>query len=282
MDWGRMSLCIKALSEQTYPSNLFEVIIVNNNPEDQTPDNYWLPENQKIITEEKPGSYAARNAALKIAKGDIIGFTDSDCIPDKNWITNAVNYLNSHKDCSRVAGRIPIIYKSGQPTVVELYNEVYAFPQKWQVQQVGTSVTANLFTYKHVFEKVGTFDDTLMTMGDSEWARKAHLAGFKIDYVENVVVHHPARTFAELVKKEKRLGGGDGILRKKSRIGAINFIKFLNSLRPRIKEIKFMNVQGSDLNIKDRVKLLFIRHYLLSIRDFEKFRVQMGKAPNRE
>src|SRR3954452_20493964 len=115
-DWKRLSLCVNALADQSYSKDKFEVIIVNNNPADTIPANFILPDNAIIITEEAPGSYAARNAALRMAKGEIIGFTDSDCIPDPNWIKNAVDYLESNSTCSRIAGKIAVFFETSNPT----------------------------------------------------------------------------------------------------------------------------------------------------------------------
>ena len=83
---------MNALTKQTYPKNRFEVIVVNNDPADPCPC-IPLPDNFVLTTEGKPGSYAARNAGIKIAKGEILAFTDSDCIPHSNWIEQAVNIL---------------------------------------------------------------------------------------------------------------------------------------------------------------------------------------------
>src|SRR5688572_8110282 len=126
-DWERLDLCIAALTRQTYPREAFEVIIVNNDPADQPPAGLLLPENYRLITEAKTGSYAARNTALKIVRGTIIGFTDSDCIPDADWISNAVSYLAATPGCSRVAGHISIFYQSHRPSVAELYNTIFSF-----------------------------------------------------------------------------------------------------------------------------------------------------------
>lgn len=280
-DWNRLALCMKAIVNQTYPRENFEVIIVNNDPEDSVPGNFYLPENFKIILEPKPGSYAARNTGLRIAKGNIIAFTDSDCIPDKDWIKNAVDYFAINKSCSRIAGHISIIYKSAKPTISELYNNVYSFPQKWHVEKVGTSVTANLFTYKYIFDKVGYFDETLMSMGDSRWAKQAGQAGYLLDYVENVIVHHPARNLSELVKKEKRLGGAEGTFRKKSSSRLKNIYAFLYGLRPRKGESEFLSFQGRGLSKVDKALIYSLRFYLLIIRGYERLRVQLGKKPNR-
>jgi glycosyltransferase involved in cell wall biosynthesis len=282
-DWNRLSRCLNALQKQTYPRHMFEVIVINNDLEDNAPLNFLLAENHKLIVEEKPGSYAARNTGLKVAKGEIIGFTDSDCVPNEDWIENAVNYLLNNPTCSRVGGNILIFNKSSKPTLVESYNNVYSFPQKWHINKRGTSVTANLFTYKYVFEKVGLFDEKLMSMGDSKWAKQAGKAGYKLHYVENVIVRHPARTLSELIKKERRLGGAEGTFKKDSsnKIKNLNVYKFLRSFKPQKKEFEFLAYQGKGLSIVTKFSLFALKYYLEIVRAFERLRVQMGKKPNR-
>ncbi len=280
-DWKRLSSCIKALSDQTFSKDMFEVIIVNNNPNNAAPENFLLPENCKVIAEGTPGSYAARNAALRIAKGEIIGFTDSDCIPDKNWIENAVAYFTNNNDCSRIAGKVSIFFESTNPSSTELYDKVYAFNQKGYVS-FGTGVTANLFTYKYLFSKVGFFDENLMSGGDYFWGTQAHKKGYKIDYVKDVIVNHPARgTLRELIKKERRVGGSQAIFLYKNNGLVINVIQFIKELRPRIGTLKQILNKGKELTFNDKIYIFLLRHYLLIIRAYEKLRVQMGKKPNR-
>lgn len=281
-DWDILKKCIHALENQTFPKDKIEVIIVNNNPGGQVPANFTLPANFKLITEARPGSYVARNTALKIAKGDIIGFTDSDCIPDKNWIKGAVDFLRENKKFSRVAGKVDILQKSKKPTVIEKYNQIYSFPQKWLVNHGGGSVTANLFTYKYVFDKVGGFDDKVMSMGDKFWGIKAQKAGFPIAYVEHVIVHHPPRNWAELVKKEKRHGGAVVIQEVKDTPLKL-YLNFLYEFRPRFSAIKYMFGRNryKDRRIKDRFTIPFLRHYLMLVRAYEALKVRLGKEPNR-
>lgn len=278
-DWERLSLCVKALAHQSYTQELFEVIIINNDPTDPAPANFVLPDNFKIITEAKPGSYAARNAGLKMAKGEIIAFTDADCIPSPDWIQNAVYYLNNNRFCSRIAGYIEIFYNNPKPTTAEYYNSIFAFPQKSHATYSGTSVTGNMITYKNVFDAVGVFDDTLLSLGDLEWGKRAHKAGFQIQYVENVRVKHPARTLKELIKKEKRVGGGQGSMGRSSTVR--NLINYLADNRPRLYIIKHIYRYSKGIGLLDKVKVLLLRHYLLYIRATEKLRVQSGKQPER-
>ena len=281
-DWKRLSLCLNALSKQSFAKEDFEIIVVNNDPGDAVPSDYLLSDNCKIITEPKPGSYAARNAAIKISRGKIIGFTDSDCIPDKNWIRNAVKYLSDNNTCSRIAGKIEIFFKSAKPSKTELYDKVFAFNQKGYVHESGTCVTANLFTYLYVFKNIGYFNENLMSGGDFSWGTLAQKEGYKIDYVENVIVNHPARgNLKELIKKEKRVGGSQAIfLKEKSNI-LVNIAQFIIELRPRRGALKWIFNKGKELSINNKIYIYLLRHYLLGLRAYEKLRVQTGKKANR-
>ena len=172
--------------------------------------------------------------------------------------------------------------ETSKPTNAQLYDKLYAFNQKGYVYKSGTSVTANLFTYKHVFDKVGYFDEDLMSGGDFLWGTLAHENGYKIDYVENVIVQHPAReNFKALVKKERRVGGSQAIFLKKNDSMVSNIFKFLKDLMPHLHELKFIFSNAKGLTPLNKINIFLIRQYLLSIRAYEKLRVQMGKKPNR-
>jgi glycosyltransferase involved in cell wall biosynthesis len=281
-DWVRLSKCLNALEQQNFSKEKFEIIVVNNNPDDPVPNGFFIPENCSVITEQKPGSYAARNAALKIAKGEIVGFTDSDCIPDNNWIRNAVNYLIANPECSRIAGNVSIFFETINPTRAQLYDKLYAFNQKGYVNKSGTGVTANLFTYKKVFDKIGYFDESLMSGGDFLWGIRAYKNGYKIEYVEEVIINHPARdTLRELAKKEKRVGGSQAKFLNKKSNTLLDFLKFLKEFRPRLNDMRFIFSQGKEMTITDKICIYILRQYLLMIRAYSKLKVQMHKKPNR-
>lgn len=280
-DWERLNICVAALQKQTYPKDRFEVIITNNDPSDPRPAQFVLPENFSIIDVVKPGSYAARNAGIRLAKGEIIGFTDSDCIPARDWIQNAVQYFLDHPSCSRIAGHISIFYHHKQPTSAELYDSMYSFRQKRYAEEKGTCVTGNMFTYKVVFQKVGLFNEKQFSYGDLIWGQQAHRAGYPIHYVRKVVVQHPARSMRELVKKERRLGGGAGIHKRGKISPATLFFNLINGCRPRVTEVKYVFKNGKELDFLQKCTVLFIRHYLLNVRTYEQIRVTLGKSPNR-
>jgi GT2 family glycosyltransferase len=281
-NWDLLIKCIDALDSQSFSKDNFEVVIINNDSEDTLPSDLKLPENFIFIEEKKPGSYAARNTGLRIAKGEIIGFTDSDCIPDKDWIKNAVTYFKLNPDCSRIAGNILITRKSVKPSIVETYNQIYGFPQQAVLKNKGGSMTANLFTYKSIFDKVGFFNENLMSYGDLDWGSLATKAGYRIDYVKDVIVYHPPRTLKELVIKEKRLGGGGIYFYKKKRSNWFNVLKFIYQLRPRTGALRFMVSSFKDFKLRDVISIPILRYFLHVVRHYEALRVQFGKKPNRE
>lgn len=81
---------------------LFEVIIVN----DGTPDNSMrivdefaaMHSNLTIINQENQGLSAARNAGMKVAKGDYIWVVDSDDLIADSSITEAIQMIESCHD----------------------------------------------------------------------------------------------------------------------------------------------------------------------------------------
>ena len=77
--------CITSLLDQDYPMDKYEIIFVDNGSTDHTLkilNNF--NKNIKILKEPIESSYRARNKGIMNTKGDIIAFTDSDCVADYN------------------------------------------------------------------------------------------------------------------------------------------------------------------------------------------------------
>ena len=226
-DWRRLRLCIDALNQQDFSQEDYEIIIVNNDPQDEPPKDFELPLNAVLIKEGRPGSYAARNAALKIARGKAIAFTDSDCIPRPDWLTGGLGYLQEGVD--RVAGRIELFFQSEQLTWAENYEKAFSFRQHKSVTD-GLSVTANLFVWRPVLDEIGCFDDRLMSGGDIEWNRRATAMRKSLIFGRKATVLHPARAkIVELVEKRKRVAGGA------HNIHGLRVIDVLKGLIPPVK-----------------------------------------------
>jgi glycosyltransferase involved in cell wall biosynthesis len=203
-DWDRLALLMASLERQE-AAPPFEVIVVNNDPGEAPPASLRLPPNARMLTEAKKGSYAARNAGLAVARGEIVLFTDSDCVAHPAWVREAAAFLDAHPDTARLGGRIDIA-PSPAPTVADVYEAAFAFPQEKYVA-AGWAPTANMGTWTRVLGAVGPFDDAHYSGGDKEWGLRAEAAGFAIGYAVGAAVTHPPRSAGEILRKRRRIAG---------------------------------------------------------------------------
>ncbi len=79
--------CIQSLISQKYPHDDYEIIFVDNNSTDSSADIVKSHPGVKLLSEKKQGSYAARNTGIKESRGQIIAFTDPDCIASPDWLS---------------------------------------------------------------------------------------------------------------------------------------------------------------------------------------------------
>ncbi|MAB92915.1 MAG: glycosyl transferase family 2 [Alteromonas sp.] len=257
-DWVRLSACLDALKMQTYSSNLIEIFVVNNDPQD-TPPSMELAENVTILAESKPGSYAARNLGLSRAQGELIFFTDSDCKPANDWVENAVTIFKASAETKRIAGRVKVFSAHDSFKLVELYDSVFAFQQEAYVKS-GFAVTANLVARRECFDTIGPFNSELMSGGDVEWNLKATKTGLLMQYCDNVMVQHPARdTLKALLIKAKRVAGGRY---KKERKEAIKW-SVTRGILPPIGA--YSTIMHAKLKSTKNTIILFLLFYMLKV-----------------
>lgn len=148
-DEKRLQLCLAALAKQTYERSRYEIIVVDNGSDDIDKVRRLLAlcEDAVFAQESIPGSYAARNQGISLAKGEIVAFTDADCIPASDWIEKGVQHLLNTPNCGLVAGKIEVFPKDIDcPTAVELFEMATAFPQEQHLRDLKYGATANLFT----------------------------------------------------------------------------------------------------------------------------------------
>lgn len=208
-DWARLKLCIDALKAQTYPAELFEVIIVNNDPEDIASE-LNLPQSFQLISEAQPGSYAARNAGISVAKGDYLAFTDADCIPDTNWLKEVSDFYRENKNLL-MSGRVEMFSErgiSGTLNIAESYDYIFGINQEIYIKK-NSAATANLVVPKNIIKTLNGFNDTLFSGGDTDFCLRANDAGYSLAYNPKAVVKHPLRASKEdLLIKARRLTAG--------------------------------------------------------------------------
>lgn len=263
----RIRLTLDALLQQTYPPDAYEILVVDNGSQDDSPalvQSYDLAQVKLLTEHDRQGSYAARNTGLAAAKGEIIAFTDSDCIPASDWLAAGARRLGSRPNVGLVAGRIDLFVADPErPTLAEQYELITAFNQKRNVAQDYFGVTANLFTYAAVVLAVGPFDPRLQSGGDFEWGQRVYRTGYAQLYADDVIVRHPTRrTVRQLVRKVVRTASGGYDLTVRyglKRQGFLYLAKWL-IMPPHRKLLQIMRYPG--LTAVTRVRLLLLRQML--------------------
>lgn len=196
---------IESLLNQSYPKERYEILIVDNASTDNTQD--VIRQYPVTLLEEKniQGSYAARNKAILHAKGDVLAFTDADCIVTRDWVQHGVHCLEQ-KSADIVGGKVSFLL-SDKSTAAEQLDSLTNMHNRSAVAK-GSAKTANILAYASVFKKVGLFPAEMKSGGDVAWTSRAVDMGMNLVYCSDAVVMHPARTFGELIKKQYRVGTG--------------------------------------------------------------------------
>lgn len=184
-----VGFCIESLLAQDYPKERCEIIVVDNNSTDDTADVISRYSVKLLHERGKQSAYAARNLGIRHAKGEIIAFTDADCVADSSWLTNL---LGSYGDPA--FGCFSGLIKAYEPRslVARLLARYQAERFCRQSQSANPmAVGGNAAYVREVLEGIGLFDDTLRSGGDLELAwRMQQQTGKRIAFVEQAVVYH--------------------------------------------------------------------------------------------
>lgn len=186
----------QALSLQLYPHNRMELIVVDDGSLDETAALVlrWvrvLPFATRLRVSGGQGAAAARNVGTAAAEGDVLAFTDSDCVPGPLWVRSGA------AACSRgfelVCGPLRPVSRPYGPGL-----------RAAQVAPIdsdrGSYPTANLFMARGAYAMAGGFDETfgihrwgqLQAGEDTDLAWRLRRHGARVCFSPNANVYHLA------------------------------------------------------------------------------------------
>ena len=186
-----LARCLAALVEQSFDPTAYEIIVADDGSSDDT---CHLVERLARATNGRPrlrytpvcdttGPAAARNAGWRAARGEIIAFTDDDCVPDPNWLQVGVDAFQP--GISGVSGKVSVPLPAC-PTDYEL-NASHLENAEF--------VTASCFYRRCALEAVGGFDEHFQ----AAWREDCDLhfrlleTGHRLVTCAGAVVVHPVR-----------------------------------------------------------------------------------------
>lgn len=273
----RLRRLLASLARQDYPGPV-ELIVVDNNERPGVPAGVV---DGRVLHEPEPGSYVARNAALKVAGGDVIAFTDSDCVCTPGWLSRGVAALLADPAIGAVGGGVlPLTADPAGPSLTERYDAFFHMRQAFYVASMGFAATANCLTRRDVLDRVGHFDTRWRSGGDRVWCGKVVAAGYRLAYCAEAAVLHDARRLDGLVLKSRRLAGQEWSRARTSGGGLRTALR--SDFRIYGKRVRRLLDPAEDAPLPDRLAFGGISLLLQAVRVAELVRIRTtGGHPER-
>ena len=198
--------CLDSLLAQTAAREDYEVIFVDDGSTDGTPDIVRkYGDVRLLILPANRGAAAARNLGLQEARGEIILFTDADCVPAPNWIEAM---LKPFRDPAVVGSKG--VYRTKQkglvPRFAQLeYESRYDLMQRKQYIDFIDTYSAGY--RRAVLAQAGGFDARFRIDEDQELSFRLAREGHKMVFNPAAVVYHrhPA-TLRRYWKRKYQIG----------------------------------------------------------------------------
>ena len=158
---------IKSVQMQDYPA--IEHIVVDGKSTDGTIAILKRCKNLRWVSEKDSGQTNALNKGFRMAKGEIIGWMNSDDTYLQGAVRTAVEYFNSHPDVNIIYSRVNVIDENDRKI-----GEHFLFPHSHFIQLNVTNCIPQqgVFFRKKLLSEVGYLDEKLnYTMDYEFWVR---------------------------------------------------------------------------------------------------------------
>lgn len=224
----KISECLRTLSEQGYPQDKYEIIVVDDASVDNTPEIVAGFPVKLIRHSFNQGAYGSRNTGMRVAIGEIVVFVDDDCYYYKDWLTKLIEPYHQEGvvavGCLTLASSNKYLTEKymaetgyGNPSpkgysksdnplyrffvyLQEMLRRPDALLKGYPIEVA--AIYANSSFKKDVLEKLGGWDAELRYGGDSEMCMRINKEGVgKIMFTStSKVLHKHATSFLSFLK----------------------------------------------------------------------------------
>ncbi|MBY0432602.1 MAG: glycosyltransferase [Cyclobacteriaceae bacterium] len=212
---------LRCLTEISYPSESWEVIVVNDHSTDATADVVasWSSKLSRLkilnLNEGKSGKKAALDLGIRHARFEIIVTTDADCLVTPEWL-KAIAVTFQDESVKMVAG--PVRLATDDSFFSKLQSMEFASLMGSTAAAIGLSHPimcngANLGFRKSVFAEVNGYEgNTDIASGDDEFLMRKIVARYRngvafLHSAKAVVTTQPQKSWSEFLQQRLRWAG---------------------------------------------------------------------------
>ena len=191
---ARLGACLSALSQLDYPRDRFEVIVIDDGsstPVDAVVQPFHSQIEITLHRQSNAGPATARNVGAQRAKGELIAFTDDDCMPSASWLSGFAAQLVKTPD-AMVGGRslndLPNnLYSTASQALIDYLYAYYSGPQKEMF-----FASNNIAMARRHFLSMGGFDTSfpLAAAEDRELCDRWQQQGLPMRYAPHITIRH--------------------------------------------------------------------------------------------
>nr|HPQ38743.1 glycosyltransferase [bacterium] len=198
--------CLTALNRQDVSRNRYEIIVVDDGSQDATAEIAQSLADEVIRTDNR-GPASARNTGARAARGDILLFTDADCIPEQPWVRRMTAPFES-SDIHGVKGAYLTRQTRWVARFVQAeYESKYRFMSRFDTIDFIDTYSAAF--RRRTFLELNGFDETFpgASVEDQEFSFRMSAEGYTMVFVADArVLHRHADTLAWYFRKKFNIG----------------------------------------------------------------------------